>query len=199
MDVLLRKCPNLQELGISIFSDEWYSADICTSGPNLKSLTQLQLLDICFRGSNIIISELHLPSNLKELALEVPHLLSVGSLIAGLPCLEYRELMDWRRESGEWCLGDITFDKLKFLKLVELNISRWDASEASFPQLVTLVIKRCYQLEEIPLSFADIPTLEQIKLIACYNKSLKASAVKIKEEIKDIQGSDHLNLIIEIH
>ncbi|KAJ8565937.1 hypothetical protein K7X08_008513 [Anisodus acutangulus] len=43
----------------------------------------------------------------------------------------------------------------------------------------------------------DIPTLEQIKLIACYNKSLKASAVKIKEEIKDIQGSDHLNLIIE--
>uniref|UniRef100_M1A730 Tospovirus resistance protein B n=2 Tax=Solanum tuberosum TaxID=4113 RepID=M1A730_SOLTU len=197
MDVLLQKCPNLQELGISIFSYEWDSADICTSGPNLEILSQLQLLNLCFRGGNIIVTELHLPSNLKELTLEVPHLLNVGSLIAGLPCLEYLQLMDWRRESGELCFGDITFNKLKFLKLVELNISRWEASEASFPQLETLVIKRCYQLEEIPLSIADIPTLEQIKLIACYNKSLKASAVKIKEEVRDIQGSDHLNLIIE--
>ncbi|MCD9644011.1 hypothetical protein HAX54_031969 [Datura stramonium] len=162
MDVLLQKCSNLQELGISVFSDEWDSAEICTSSPNLESLSQLQLLDLCFRGSNIIISELHLPSNLKELALEAPYVLSVGSLIAGLPCLE------------------------------------WEASEASFPQLETLVIKRCYQLEEIPLSFVDIPTLDQIKLIACYNKSLKASAVKIKEEIKNIQGSDHLNLVIEL-
>ncbi|CAN4085489.1 unnamed protein product [Withania somnifera] len=31
------KCPNLQELAISIFSDEWDSAEISTSSPNLES------------------------------------------------------------------------------------------------------------------------------------------------------------------
>nr|XP_016434516.1 PREDICTED: putative late blight resistance protein homolog R1A-3 [Nicotiana tabacum] len=194
MEVLLRRCPNLQELEISIYSNEWYSAEICTSIPKLETLTQLQLLYLCFRGSNIIVSELHLPSNLKKLVLYGPHIVSTASLIAGLPSLEYLELMDWRRESEEWCLGDITFDKLKFLKLVDLGIKRWKATDASFPQLETLVLKGCHNLKKIPPPFADIQTLKQIKLIRCEN--LEASASEIKEQVKNIQGSDLVNLII---
>ncbi|KAF3682978.1 hypothetical protein FXO38_00991 [Capsicum annuum] len=75
---------------------------------------------------------------------------------------------------------------------------RWDALEESFPQLETLVIKGCYMLEEIPLSFADIPTLRQIKLINCNNKSLEASAVKIKEEVADIEGCDRIDLTVGV-
>ncbi|MCD9638507.1 hypothetical protein HAX54_022513 [Datura stramonium] len=44
--------------------------------------------------------------------------------IPGLPSLEYLQLRspDFF-QSKEWCLGDITFHKLKVLKLVELDIS----------------------------------------------------------------------------
>ncbi|MCE2055585.1 hypothetical protein HAX54_042918, partial [Datura stramonium] len=131
------------------------------------SLTQLQVLWLSV-CSFPIVSKLQLPSNLKKLVL----------------C------------GTEWCLGDITFHKLKFLKLVWLDISTWDASEDSFPRLETLVIKRCRKLAEIPLSFADIPTLKQVKLIRSRKESLEASAVQIKKEIEVIEGYDRLNLII---
>ncbi|PHT70627.1 hypothetical protein T459_25731 [Capsicum annuum] len=66
------------------------------------------------------------------------------------------------------------FHKLKYLILVGLRISKWDALEESFPQLETLVIKECYKVEETLLSFVDIPTLKHIKLINCNDKSLEA-------------------------
>ncbi|KAM3326134.1 hypothetical protein P3S67_001260 [Capsicum chacoense] len=99
-------------------------------------------------------------------------------------------------QSEEWCHGDITFHNLKFLKLAFLFISRWDASEESFPLLETLAIRECHKLEEISLSFADIPTLKKIKLINCKNESLEASAVNIKQEVTDIEGCDRIDIII---
>uniref|UniRef100_K4DEN7 NB-ARC domain-containing protein n=1 Tax=Solanum lycopersicum TaxID=4081 RepID=K4DEN7_SOLLC len=55
--------------------------------------------------------------------------------------------------------------RILWLESHPFDISRWDASEESFPLLKTLVISWCDNLEEIPLGFADIPTLKQIKLI----------------------------------
>ncbi|MCD9560666.1 hypothetical protein HAX54_019409 [Datura stramonium] len=105
-------------------------------------------------------------------------------------------------QSKEWCLGDITFHNLKVLKLVDIDISRWDASEESFPGLETLVIKRCDKLKEIPLSFADIPTLKQIKLKQTTftwreeKESFEASAMRINEAVEDIEGCGGIDLII---
>ncbi|KAG5600267.1 hypothetical protein H5410_031637 [Solanum commersonii] len=121
------------------------------------------------------------------------------SFIAGLPSLEYLQLQDLYlidsepsfSQSKEWCLRDSTFHKLKFLKLSCLSISRWDAS---FPLLETLVIRACDNLKEIPLSFVDIPPLKQIKLIWCNNKSLEASAVRIKEEVEAIERCDCVDI-----
>ncbi|KAL3360195.1 hypothetical protein AABB24_016608 [Solanum stoloniferum] len=126
--------------------------------------------------------------------------------IAGLPSLEYLQSEErsysTKREPicphvREWCLGDITFHNLKLLKLVDLRISRWDASEESFPLLETLVIKKCDDLEEIPLSFADIPSLKQIKLIGSWKVSMEASAVRIREEVEEIEGCDRIDLVKE--
>ncbi|KAH0709058.1 hypothetical protein KY284_010485 [Solanum tuberosum] len=142
--VLLQRCPNLQQLDI-IFSGDEDSAEICLK---FESLTQLQMLRLSLLMSTRIDS--------------------VIPFIAGLPNLEYLQLsmtvqcQRQFRQSEEWCLGDITFHKLKFLKLVFLDISRWDASDESFPLLETLVISWCDNLEEIPVSFADIPTLKHI-------------------------------------
>ncbi|KAJ8553091.1 hypothetical protein K7X08_020484 [Anisodus acutangulus] len=196
MDVLLRRCPNLQELRLTICSDELH--EICNFSPKLESLTQLQLLDLSFQGRIFSIPELHLPSNLKKLKLEGPHIVSAAPLIAGLPCLEYLKLQDWGTKSDEWCLRDIKFNELKFLKLVSLGISRLDDPEESFPKLETLVIRMCHKLEEITPSFADIGTLKQIKLIGRRTKTLEPSAVKLKEDIEEIEGCDRLNLIMDV-
>jgi len=192
LDILSRRCPNLQELHISVHSDN-DSAEICLK---LESFKQLHILSLYIRSSQAV-SKLQLPSNLKKLLLYNIHIESMIPLIAGLPNLENLRLAAGDLiQSKEWCLGDITLHKLKLLKLVSLGISRWDASEESFPQLETLVIKRCDELEEIPISFAYIPTLKLVKLIQCKDKFLEASAERIKEAVDAIEGCDRLNLII---
>ncbi|XP_055813991.1 putative late blight resistance protein homolog R1A-3 [Solanum dulcamara] len=193
VDVLLRRCPNLQQLHLDIWKDS--AEPLCLKW---ESLTQLQILHLYF-DCPIVLSGLQLPSSLKKLVLFESYIESVIPFIAGLPSLEYLQLLfpDFP-QSEEWCLGDIMFHKLKMLKLVGLSISRWDASEESFPLLETLVINWCDKLEGIPLSFADIPTLKQIKLMYCSNnKSLKASAVRIKEEAEAIEGCDRIDITIK--
>ncbi|KAF3682962.1 hypothetical protein FXO38_00975 [Capsicum annuum] len=158
MDVLLGKFPNLQELDIK-FLGYGDNAKFC---PNLKSLTQLQILRLSFGGS-IILCGLQLPSNLKKLVIMGTHIESTNALLAQLESLE------------------------------------WDVSDASSPLLETLVIKRCHWLEEIPHSFAYIPTLKQITFIWWVEQeSLKASAVKIKEEVADIEGYDRIDISIGV-
>nr|XP_009804878.1 PREDICTED: putative late blight resistance protein homolog R1B-17 isoform X2 [Nicotiana sylvestris] len=164
LDVLLRRCPNLQNLRLTISSYE-LPKEICTFSPKLDSFTRLQLLDLFFEG---------------------------------LPNLEYLKLKDWGTKSEEWCLKDIEFNKLKLLKLVSLGISRLDDPEESFPKLETLVIRMCHKLEEIPPSFADIETLKQIKLIGRRPQTLEPSAVKLKEDIEEIEGCSRLNLIMDV-
>ncbi|KAH0669115.1 hypothetical protein KY285_023273 [Solanum tuberosum] len=193
LDVLSRRCPNLQELHISVNRDN-DSAEICLK---LESFKQLHILRLNYIKSSQAVSKLRLPSNLKKLVLYRIHIESMIPVIAGLPNLEYLQLAAGDLiQSKEWRLGDITLHKLKLLKLVSLGISRWDASEESFPQLETLVIKRCDELEEIPISFAYISTLKLVKLIQYKNKFLEASAERIKEEVEAIEGYDRLNLII---
>ncbi|XP_049386250.1 putative late blight resistance protein homolog R1A-3 [Solanum stenotomum] len=198
VDVLLRRCPNLQQLEITFVRVDGFVEDTCLI---FESLTQLQILHLTIDS---FVSELHLPSNIKKLVLKGGCFMeSAISFIAGLPSLEYLQLEDvdfvkWIDTYLEgWYLQDITFDKLKFLKLVWLDISRWDASEESFPLLEKLVIKQCDNLEEIPLSLADIPTLKQIRLIRCENKSQEASAVRIKKEVEENEGNDRIVIIAE--
>ncbi|KAH0637604.1 hypothetical protein KY289_037519 [Solanum tuberosum] len=201
VDVLSRRCPNLQQLHIEF---DVHSADsFCLT---LENLTQLQILRVFFQRPHIIVSGLQLPSNLNKLVLRGIHIESAIPFIAGLPSLEYLQLEEWNYAEGEpifpqseeWCLGDITVHNLKFLKLVRLGISKWDASEESFPLLETLVIKNCSKLEEIPLSFTDIPSLKQIKLIGSWKVSMEASAVRIKEEVEEIEGCDRIHLVKEL-
>ncbi|WMV48527.1 hypothetical protein MTR67_041923 [Solanum verrucosum] len=187
----LRRCPNLQQLHIG-FGDYNYSAEsFCLT---LKNLSQLQKLRLTSKWRRTV-SGLQLPSNLKMLVLSGT---DIGNLIAGLRSLEYLQLQNvYFPPSEEWCLGDITFPKLKVLKLAASHILRWDISEESFPQLETLVIRGCKNLEEIPLSFADIPTLKQIKLIRC-NKFLEDSAERIKKDVEENEGNDRTDLIIKL-
>ncbi|KAG5630628.1 hypothetical protein H5410_002345 [Solanum commersonii] len=196
VNVLLKRYPNLHQLHIGFWGIVDSREPFC---PKLENLMQLQVLRLFFQWS-IIVSGLQLPSNIKKLILLGTDIESAISFIVGLPRLEYLkiEYVDFTENepcSLSWFLRHITLHKLKFLKLVNLDISRWDTSEESFPLFETLVVKRCDNLEEIPLSFADIPTLKQIKLIYYKNESLKASVVKIKENVEENEGNDRRDLI----
>ncbi|KAM3249962.1 putative late blight resistance protein R1A-3 [Capsicum annuum] len=202
LDVLLRKCPNLQQLGISFMkapTDDSTSGEDDYAKPfhiNMESHTQLQSLSLFFPGSPVL--GLQLPSNLKKLVLSRVPVDTAISFITGLPILEYLQLVCFHK-SKEWCIPtDITFHKLKLLKLVNLCTTTWDASEESFPQLEKLVISFCCKLEEIPLSFADIPTLKQVKLIGPCADSLEASAVRIKEDVIQNEGNDRIEIITKV-
>ncbi|KAM3356424.1 hypothetical protein P3S68_023138 [Capsicum galapagoense] len=188
VDVLLRRCPNLEEFCICIRPSGGRTCNL-----ELQGFTQLQTLEI---SSYAVLPWFQLPSTLKKLILQMPLITTeTVSMIAELPSLEYLKLEKSEFESEQWCLGEIVFNKLKILKLTSLDISTGDASEESFPQLEILVISWCWKLKEVPPSFADILTLKQIKLIQCKNESLEASTLQIKEEIKANEGSDHLKII----
>ncbi|PHT38937.1 hypothetical protein CQW23_22510 [Capsicum baccatum] len=191
VDVLSRRCPNLEEFCICIRPSGGRTCNL-----ELQGFTQLQTLEI---SSYAVLPGFQLPSTLKKLILQMPLITTeTVSMIAELPSLEYLKLEKSEFESEQWCFGEIVFNKLKILKLTSLDISTWDASEESFPQLEILVISWCWKLKEVPPSFADILTLKQIKLIQCKNESLEASTLQIKEEIKANEGSDRLKIINKV-
>ncbi|PHT29870.1 hypothetical protein CQW23_30541 [Capsicum baccatum] len=85
-------------------------------------------------------------------------------------------------DDAGWKMGSANLDyhtwaAKKFFRVGDiLGMSRWDASEESFPLIETHFISGCHRPEEIPPSFANIPTLKQIELVKCANKTPKASA-----------------------
>ncbi|CAN4101965.1 unnamed protein product [Withania somnifera] len=85
------------------------------------------------------------------------------------------------------------FQKLKFLKLREVNLAKWEVGEESFPVLEKLELWGCHKLEEIPHSFGDIYSLKFIKLVQ--SPQLEDSAKNIKEYVKDMTGKDKLQIL----
>ncbi|KAH0671779.1 hypothetical protein KY290_023965 [Solanum tuberosum] len=118
------------------------------------------------------------------------------SIITNLRCLETLKLSEiYFAGEKHWNLSDYTFEQLKFLKLHRVFMTKWSCSEESFPRLEYLVIKSCPKLEEIPDTFADIPTLQLIKVINC-SESVRDSAKNIKEKVEYTQGNERLQLHI---
>ncbi|KAH0658986.1 hypothetical protein KY285_027535 [Solanum tuberosum] len=142
-----------------------------------------------------------LPSSLRHLDLAGCFLTEEMVLnIARLKKLESLKLLVGfpfgRSESCCWDVTNVEFAALKYLGLFFMQIEEWKASEESFPVLEKLVISGCSDFQEIPPSFADIPTLTRIELTNCID-SLGVSAMNIKREIEENTGCDSLQVVIE--
>ncbi|KAK4341157.1 hypothetical protein RND71_039658 [Anisodus tanguticus] len=188
------------ELVIRASNKVVYTGQFYIVFPKLECLAHLESLVVRFPliwFCIVLPFDFSFPSNIKVLKL-VSDLLTaeVVATIAGLPNLEililklvsFEQQMWGSRDT--WDVGDIVFPVLKILKLKHLMIYKWNASETLFPILEQLVIRSCSHLEKIPPSFANILTLETIKLIHCnkYSNSLESSALKIKEEVESRTG-----------
>ncbi|WMV34855.1 hypothetical protein MTR67_028240 [Solanum verrucosum] len=100
-----------------------------------------------------------------------------------------------KSENHYWDVTNVEFPSLKILILESVKMNEWEASDESFPVLEKLYLLFCFYFKEIPPSFADIPTLQQITLHNC-NDFLVDSAMNVKREIEENTGCDSFQLHI---
>ncbi|WMV31868.1 hypothetical protein MTR67_025253 [Solanum verrucosum] len=201
---IFKRFPNLQDLTFELKESWDYSTEQYWF-PKLDFLTELEDLTVGFESSNTNDSgssaainrpwDFHFPLNLKKLSLYAFPLTSDSlSTIARLPNLEEFSLNDTIIHGEEWnMVEEDTFENLKFLKLHQLTLSKWEVGEESFPNLAKLKLWGCCKLEEIPPSFGDIYSLKIIKLVK--SPQLEDSALKIKEYAEDMRGGDELQIL----
>ncbi|PHT52289.1 hypothetical protein CQW23_06751 [Capsicum baccatum] len=135
----------------------------------------------------------YFPTKLKKLKLVGTRLTWEDlNIIGQWPNLEVLKLkanicrgLEWRPIGGRFRL-------LKLLLIEGTNLKYWKATDDHFPSLDYLVIRHSLHLEEIPIEFADIYSLQLIELQNCSAK-LVASAGRIQEEQESL-GSKGVNI-----
>ncbi|KAF5777534.1 putative P-loop containing nucleoside triphosphate hydrolase, leucine-rich repeat domain superfamily [Helianthus annuus] len=191
---IFSRTPNLRKLG-------FYGPLISTLGdlnfPNLGSLVRLQKLKLLntfsypkpTRSCNPIM----FPEKLRKLTL-----LNTGMdwnemwTFAWLPNLEVLKLKFHSCIGEKWETGDAEFQKLKVLKLQDLEIKQWVCSRGNFPRLQRLLIHRCLKLDSVPMALGKIFTLEVIEVNGC-SLSAYRSALNIHEE-QESEGNSFLKV-----
>ncbi|PHT37311.1 hypothetical protein CQW23_25011 [Capsicum baccatum] len=114
-----------------------------------------------------------------------------------LPNLKELKLKDRAAIGDVWRLrDDDIFESLKLL-FRKVVLANWVASSDNFPSLKCLVLKKCDNLQEIPIDFGEICTLESIELHNC-STSAEDSARKIEQEQEDM-GNNCLNVYITLN
>ncbi|KAM3383350.1 hypothetical protein P3S68_008925 [Capsicum galapagoense] len=126
------------------------------------------------------------PATLKKLKLERTLISwSYLDIIAELPNLEVLKLMGGACSGKEWYPNVRGFTRLKVLLIEDNLLKYWKATDDNFPVLERLVLKQCRYLKEIPIEFADIPTLQLIELTSCLPE-IGESAARIQQEQEEL-------------
>nr|XP_033512365.1 putative late blight resistance protein homolog R1A-4 isoform X2 [Nicotiana tomentosiformis] len=157
---------------------------------NLAHLHQLETLSVelvrKWDSPATIPSIAAFPATLKKLKL-----VSTGvnwedlNIVGELPNLEVLKLMRNACIGKEWYPIEGGFTRLKLLLIVHCDLKYWKATDDNFPVLERLLIRDCHRLEEIPIEFADIYSLQLIELTDCTTE-LEASAARIQQEQEDL-------------
>ncbi|PHT29774.1 hypothetical protein CQW23_30622 [Capsicum baccatum] len=183
---------NLMTLGTCSMSVADMTPKFWNKFPNLEQLRLHidEFGDVPYYSDSRLMALEMFPSRLSNLSLSETFLTDeIVSSIAKLQHLETLKLSEiYFTGKKDWDLSDKTFKRLKFLKLHNVFMTKWICSDESFPLLEYLVIKSCSKLEEIPLSFADVPTLRLIKVTDC-SKSAGDSALRLKKKWKSTAAS----------
>ncbi|CAA2961684.1 late blight resistance homolog R1A-10 [Olea europaea subsp. europaea] len=155
---ILKCSPNLRSLNCAVLAKK------C---PDLKFLSQLESLKIVIYGSfKGEYTALNFPMNIKKLTLSNSGLpWKKMSLVGTLPKLEILKLEDEAFEGEIWNTMDDEFQKLKFLKLDNLDLEQWNSSYNHFPVLEQLVLRYCDNLEMIPSELGEIQHFTRLRFM----------------------------------
>ncbi|XP_057810293.1 late blight resistance protein R1-A-like [Salvia miltiorrhiza] len=190
---VVKKIPNIKELvfyNLEERDDEMY----CLS--NLDRLTKLESLD-CFTSP---ISAINFPHSLKSLVLCITRYYfrwkDILDKVGVLPHLEKLTLgLGW---FNEWETTEGQFRSLKFLTLNHTDdLKIWEIESSHFPCLKRLHLIGVHKLQEIPLEFAEIPTLNEICVEFCSDSAV-VSAKRISEEHEGYYGEGALQVLVEL-
>jgi len=182
----LVRTPNLRKLGLK---QNEKLGDGSFMSLDLEFLKCLETLSI----TGVIPTECwKLPLTVKRLTLVATSLKwEEVSILQKLPSLEVLKLECNACKGPVWETSGEGFSQLKYLSFDEMDeIEEWNASEDQFPRLEVLVLENCRKLERIPIDFANLNELREIRLLLC-SWSLEKSAREIQEKRDD----DCLNLI----
>ncbi|KAL0417025.1 UNVERIFIED_CONTAM: putative late blight resistance proteinR1A-10 [Sesamum latifolium] len=198
-DDILRRIPNLKELGISYDVSptvEWSEYQL-EALVNLHQLEKLKLLFKFSSHASKIINPpmLAFPEKLRELTLAGCGIPWTSMTIVGeLPNLEVLKLRRNACRGTNWEPVEGQFPQLKHLLLEEIDLVQWEANEAHFPRLQRLIMRSCYKLKEIPSGIGEISTLQLIKLVDCHPSAV-SSALRIQDE-QDSMEMKNSNFIL---
>ncbi|MCD7468345.1 hypothetical protein HAX54_006422 [Datura stramonium] len=186
---------NVKKLGIYGDEDEYENFQKSRLFDNICHLHQLETLNfqlVPWWASRNKISPVTIPSakafptTLKKLKLLQTHLRWEDlNIIGQLPNLEALKLKYYACKGQHWYPVVGGFTQLKLLLIESNRLKYWKATSDNFPVLERLVIRSCFDLEEIPIEFAEIDSLQLIELKYCKAK-LDASALRIQQEQEDI-------------
>ncbi|KAI3463702.1 hypothetical protein Pfo_020365 [Paulownia fortunei] len=190
IEQVFKRIPNLKKLGITydILSEEF--GPYCLS--NLVHLHKLESLRI--RGDQKLWGNIAFPSSLKKLILsDCVIAWEDMSMVGLLPNLEVLKLWSDAAKGKEWNPIEGEFCRLKFLLIDVRELEIWGADNTHFPSLERLLLRRV-SLKEIPIGFAEIPTLQLINL-SWSSRSLSTSANEISEERESL-GYEGLQVLL---
>nr|GME15006.1 putative late blight resistance protein homolog R1A-10 isoform X2 [Ipomoea batatas]GME20916.1 putative late blight resistance protein homolog R1A-10 isoform X2 [Ipomoea batatas] len=157
----------------------------------LAKLKKLKVYSFC-PSTSPLPSISTFPQQLKKLTL-IRVLLQWEAITAFsmLPNLEVLKLIRAECMGEKWETIDGGFLKLKFLFISDAELKYWSSTGDHFPVLERLALHYCYDLEEIPMGFVDVLTLQLIDLKAC-TPPLVQSARQIRDEQETLYGYDEL-------
>lgn len=159
---VLRRIPNLKKLGIDCETTEGIGSFGLS---NLAlALHKLESLVLKCKG---IWETMAFPDSLKKLTLshcQIPweDMTVVGSLLN----LEVLKLLNRATKGQKWSPKAGQFLRLKFLLIDWCQLEIWEADESHFPSLEHLHLVRV-RMEEFPMDFSQIATLQTIDLNYC--------------------------------
>ncbi|XP_019197940.1 PREDICTED: putative late blight resistance protein homolog R1B-12 [Ipomoea nil] len=187
------RIPNVQVLAITCSEESDF--EIPTWWENLCYLAKLKKLKVCSYWS----STSPLPSTISTFPQQLKKLTLIRVLLqweainafSMLPNLEVLKFIRAECMGEKWETIDGGFLKLKFLFIHCAELKYWSSTGDHFPVLERLALHYCYYLEEIPMGFVDVLTLQLIDLKAC-TPSLVESARKIRDEQESLYGYDEL-------
>ncbi|KAL6524482.1 hypothetical protein OROHE_016153 [Orobanche hederae] len=192
---MVKTIPNIRKLEISYDDDDDDDRFRLT---NLDCLDKLESLKCDFYRSTFPIN---FPRSLKKLILWINTSKCwqgyILDKIGDLPLLQKLQLDGGNFKEGEWETSEGQFRSLKFLSLRWCeDLQVWTSEASHFPRLEQLRLRQPNDLE-IPLNFADIPTLRFIELEGCGNSVIR-SAKRILEEQEALYGEEESTLQVHV-
>ncbi|CAN4077142.1 unnamed protein product [Withania somnifera] len=193
----MKRFPNVNRLCCQLYGSGTTSSNFF---PAFDSLIQLKTLRIDVSAGAVVdpygFEDFTYPSNLRKITLarlELPW--SKISTISRLLNLEVLKLDGNAFRGRQWDVKDDEFPNLKVLKLRMLEMSEWTASDDAYPRLEQLVVRGCWKLEGIPVSFGSKCTMQLIEVISCGDSAVN-SALEIKEMQIEEMANHEFKVII---